>query len=52
MKSEKLNSKDYITLGIYSTISFVIMLIAGITNLSPYTYLLYPIKVWSGSGVC
>lgn len=43
MQDKKLNSKDYITLGIYSAISFVIMLVAGITNLSPYTYLFYPI---------
>lgn len=51
MKNEKLNSKDYITLGIYSAISFVIMLIAGITNLSPYTYLLYPITYSLFNGV-
>lgn len=51
MKSKKLNSKDYITLGIYSAISFVIMLIAGITNLSPYTYLLYPITYALFNGV-
>lgn len=51
MKNEKLNSKDYITLGIYSAISFVIMLVAGITNLSPYTYLLYPITYALFNGV-
>lgn len=51
MKSERLNSKDYITLGIYSAISFVIMLIAGITNLSPYTYLLYPVTYALFNGV-
>lgn len=38
----KLKAKDFITLGIYNILFVVVMLIAGITNLTPYTYLFYP----------
>lgn len=42
-RSNRLNAKDFITIGIFSAISFVVMLVAGVTNLSPYTYLLYSV---------
>lgn len=42
MENNKLKAKDFITLGIYNVIFVVIMLAAGITNLTPYTYLFYP----------
>lgn len=38
----KLKAKDFITLGIYNVLFVIAMLIAGITNLTPYTYLFYP----------
>lgn len=38
----KLKAKDFITLGIYNVLFVIVMLIAGITNLTPYTYLFYP----------
>lgn len=38
----KLKAKDFITLGIYNVLFVIVMLIAGITNLAPYTYLFYP----------
>ena len=34
----KLKAKDFITLGIYNVLFVIVMLIAGITNLTPYTY--------------
>lgn len=37
----KLQVKDYINIGIFSAILMVLYLIAGITNLTPATYLLY-----------
>lgn len=37
----KLKAKDFITLGIYNVLFVIVMLIAGITNLTPYTYLFY-----------
>lgn len=42
MKDSEWKAKDFITLGIYNVIFVVIMLAAGITNLTPYTYLFYP----------
>lgn len=42
MDNRKLNAKDFITLGIYNVIFIIVMLLAGITNLTPYTYLFYP----------
>ncbi len=42
MEEKRLQAKDFITLGIYNVIFVFIMLVAGITNLTPYTYLFYP----------
>lgn len=49
MENNKLEVKDFITLGIYNVIFVVIMLIAAITNLTPYTYLFYP---FTGAAFC
>lgn len=42
MKDNRLNVKDFISLGIYNVVFVLIMLIAAVTNLTPYTYLFYP----------
>lgn len=42
MQENKWKVKDFITIGIYNVIFVVLMLLAGITNLTPYTYLFYP----------
>ena len=46
MRSDtKLNIKDYITIGIFSAISFALMMVAAVMNLTPYTYLFYGVLV-------
>lgn len=37
----KLAAKDFIIIGIFSAISFALMLVAAVANITPYTYLFY-----------
>lgn len=49
--NQKLMAKDFITLGIFSAISSVLMFICAITNMTPHTYLLYPVLYALVNGV-